>query len=407
MTVRTVWPVPALGDIGLISLDYHRWEAPWQSIHHLLSGISRYFHVVWCNPPWSWRSLGQRDTPAWDPRIFGGSVTPALTVYEPEKWLPAIGRPGFLARWTRRERLRRARALLRARGCRRIVLFLSLPEYGYALDEADHDLSCYRVSDEYTFSATERPIDESEAHLMSRVDRVFVLSQAMLEKKGHLNPATLWVPNGVDYAAYATEHGEPPDLAAVPHPRIGYVGVIKDQLDLPLLATLARRHAAWSFVLVGPKGMLRHSTAVLEALLALPNVYWLGAKPLGALPGYVQHLDVCMLIYRLDGYTKFVYPLKLHAYLASGRPVVGAPIRTLQDFSCAVRLAETPDEWSRAISELLAPDAVSRSAVEDRRRIARRHDWSGLVAMIVRNICESLGSTYLSRFDTVSGGLTD
>ncbi|MGH7268746.1 MAG: glycosyltransferase [Candidatus Rokuibacteriota bacterium] len=281
------------------------------------------------------------------------------------------------------------------------MLFISLPEYAFALDEADHDLSCYRISDEYTFSVTERPIVECEARLISRVDQVFVLSPALLEKKGHLNPATMWVPNGVDYAAYVTPHDEPDDLRSVPSPRIGYVGVIKDQLDVPLLIALARRHTEWSFVLVGPRGMLRHSAALLETLLGLPNVYWLGAKPLAALPAYVQHLDVCMLIYRVDGYTKFVYPLKLHAYLASGRPVVGAPIRTLEDFPEAVRLARTPEDWSRAIRDLLAPDAVSPSRVEARRRIARQHDWSGVVDMIAGRICEGLGPTHVERFEAV------
>ena len=50
------------------------------------------------------------------------------------------------------------------------------------------------------------------------------------------------------------------------------------------------------------------------------------------LPSYTQHMDVSMLCYKVDDYTKFIYPLKLHESLASGLPCVGAPIRTLQEF---------------------------------------------------------------------------
>jgi hypothetical protein len=39
--------------------------------------------------------------------------------------------------------------------------------------------------------------------------------------------------------------------------------------------------------------------------------------------------------------------MKLHEYLASGRPVVGSPIRS-KDFVHVIRLARTTDEWSTA-----------------------------------------------------------
>ena len=68
----------------------------------------------------------------------------------------------------------------------------------------------------------------------------------MFERKGSINRHTLCVPNGVDYAAYTAPTEEPSDLRGIPHPRIGYIGWIKEQLDLPLVLTLAGRHPAWS-----------------------------------------------------------------------------------------------------------------------------------------------------------------
>jgi glycosyltransferase involved in cell wall biosynthesis len=267
----------------------------------------------------------------------------------------------------------------------------------------EYDLTCYHIDDEYMFSGLdkEKPIEAREARLISRVDQVFIHSPALLEKKGRFNPHTMFVPNGVDYQAYATPQREPADLKPIPHPRIGYTGIIKLQLDLALLITLAERHRQWSFVLVGPQGNLGDRAAMMQRLSQLPNVYLLGGKPVAALPAYVQHMDVCMLCYEVNDYTKFIYPLKLHEYLASGRPVVGSPIRSLQEFGHVIRLARTPDEWSHTLNDMLAPTVNSAAQVEARRSIAQRYDWNTLVQLIARTWCNRLGPAYLERFERI------
>ena len=239
-----------------------------------------------------------------------------------------------------------------------------------------------------SFAEIEQPLDRREAELIARVDQVFIHSPALLAKKGHLNPRTAFVPNGVDYVAYSSPAAEPADLAAIPRPRVGYVGMIKEMLDLRLLASLAARHPDWSFVLVGPA---RGSAENMAALAAPPNVHLLGARPVEVLPGYIQHMDVCLLPYRETGYTKFIYPLKLHEYLATGRPVVGAPIPTLRELEGPVTLAHTVEEWSEAITRALGPEGTSPVAVEARRRVAREHDWDRLVGRIARSMLEQLG----------------
>jgi glycosyltransferase involved in cell wall biosynthesis len=182
---------------------------------------------------------------------------------------------------------------------------------------------------------------------------------------------------------------------------MGYVGIIKPQLDLALLAALAEHHRQWSFVLVGPQRHGGEGTALIQRLSQLPNVYFLGGKPVDALPAYVQHMDVCMLCYEVNEYTQFIYPLKLHEYLASGRPVVGSQIRSLQDFNHVIRLARTTEEWSTALNDMLAPANLSSAQVDARRHIARQYDWNTLVARIARTLCRRLGPSYLERFESI------
>src|SRR5690606_4940220 len=255
-----------------------------------------------------------------------------FTVYRPDRWRAEVYRPRFVGDWLRRQRVRDAVDILRRRGCTKIVLYVWRPRYGWALDALDADLVCYHIDDEYSFSSVDRPNDPHEIALIRAADLVIIHSQKLFEKKGSINPNSVQIPNGVDYVAFSTPQPEPVDLAHIPHPRMGYIGVIKLHLDLALLLALAMRHPAWSFVLVGPVGNIGDKRPLLERLKRLPNVHLLGSKPVEELPGYCQHFDVCMMCYEVSDYTNYIYPLKLHEYLASGRPVVSAPIEAVRPF---------------------------------------------------------------------------
>jgi glycosyltransferase involved in cell wall biosynthesis len=154
-----------------------------------------------------------------------------------------------------------------------------------------------------------------------------------------------------------------------------------------LLTDLAKRHWDWSFVFVGPLGFLGEQAKAIQELTDMPNTYFLGAKPITALPAYTQHLDVCMLSYQCNDYTKFIYPLKLHECLAGGRPVVGSPIRTLRTFRDIITLAQTADQWSEALAKSLDAKEQSPAKFEQRRQVAREYDWDSLVHVVAKALC--------------------
>jgi len=69
------------------------------------------------------------------------------------------------------------------------------------------------------------------------------------------------------------------------------------------------------------------------------ELHFLGGKPTQSLGAYPQHFDVCLMPYVIDDYTRYVYPLKMHEYLAGGKPVVSSPIRSVEDFKHVIALA--------------------------------------------------------------------
>jgi glycosyltransferase involved in cell wall biosynthesis len=359
--------------------------------HQILSRLAREFPVVWVDPAREWRDVLRAATSPRASLQFRLDV-PGIAVYRHSPFLPRLYRPKMLARFTERRRIEGAVRRLRIRGHRRVVFSIWTPDGLPALDAWSPDFATYHIRDEYSFSDVDQTPDQVEVELMGRVERVYVASPGLLESKRRFAPDAVMIPNGVDYQAFASPHPEPADLAQIPRPRVGYVGWLKDQLDGPLLVHLAKSRPRWSFVFIGPHRTTPGTAPTVRALRALPNVYFLGTRLPAHLPAWVQHLDVGLLPYRVTDYSRYIYPLKLHEYLAAGIPVVSAPIRTVLDFPDVVTIASSPQAWEAAIAEALAPEAAAPERVAARRAVARRHDWDALVERVALPLREVLGS---------------
>jgi glycosyltransferase involved in cell wall biosynthesis len=399
---------PLIPDVGVIALVPDAWRVLWQPRHQVISRLAHYFHVVWMEPAGdrheNLNKYGRIEEPS--PRERPWSLMPGFAVSYPGFLSTVFNRFYRLEEFLLRSRLRHARTMLTRRGCQRIILYIWRPTFLPALDFVPHDLSCYHIDDEYSFSPVELPLSEIEKRLICRTDQVFVHSSGLLEKKGKINPNTLFIPNGVDFETYSDEVPEPADLARIPHPRIGYTGFIKRHIDWSILIDLSQEHPEWSFVFVGPLSPHEDISAAIQELRSRPNVHFLGPKPTAILPAYPQHFDVCIMPYQDNEYTKYVYPLKLHEYLAGGRPTVGTRIRTLIEFNGVVALASTSKEWSSAIEKSLRPEENSRERRAARQEVARRYDWEGLVLRIAKSMAVGLGPEYRDRLSRllVSGG---
>jgi glycosyltransferase involved in cell wall biosynthesis len=367
--------------LGVIALVPDDWSGIVMPRHQVVRRLAQYFPVVWMEPARNWREFLKPFGPRFLAPDRWSEPSPSMEVLN-TGWLhPNFHRPGRLSIASLRSRLSSARQRLIARGANRIALYIWRDEFINALDLVEHDFSCYHVDDEYSFSDKEKPNSARELTLMRRVDRVIVHSPALFAKKGHINPNSVLIPNGVDFGLFSSPRGEPPDIATIPHPRIGYAGVIKKQLDFALLVRLAEARPHCSFVLVGPILNVEGKEKLVARLRKLPNVYFLGGKPATELPAYIQHFDVCLMCYELNDYTRYIYPLKLHEYLACGRPTISSSIETVRGFEDVVSIARNDEEWLRAIDAGISdPNGGSLA----RRATAQAHDWDMLVEKIAK-----------------------
>ncbi|TDN36346.1 glycosyltransferase [Hymenobacter sp. UV11] len=213
----------------------------------------------------------------------------------------------------------------------------------------------------------------AEQQLMRQADIVVTNSAYLNDYARQYTPRSYNIGQGCVLTRYQADgtYALPPDLAAVPHPRIGYTGYLTSlRLDLDLLLTLARQRPHWSLVLVGPEDeAFRHSP-----LHQLPNVFFLGRKKPDELPAYLHYFDVCINPQLINDITIGNYPLKVDEYLAMGRPVVATHTRAMEMFADHVYLAADAPAWLAALEQALADNGPS--SVANRVGFANSHTWA-------------------------------
>ncbi|MDX6769820.1 MAG: oligosaccharide flippase family protein [Elusimicrobiota bacterium] len=91
----------------------------------------------------------------------------------------------------------------------------------------------------------------------------------------------------------------------------------------------------------------------------------------GALAKSLEEHEVFLLPYRLTPFLMGVIPAKIYECLATGRPVIAAPLPSLKAMSDFVYVAETVEDWVRIAKELPRTETAARR--EARVAHAREH----------------------------------
>jgi len=202
-----------------------------------------------------------------------------------------------------------------------------------------------------------------ERELMAEADVVFTGGYSLYEAKKTQHPNIHPFPSSVDRPHFAEARTrdasmDPEDQAALPHPRLGFYGVVDERMDLDLLAHVADARPDWTLCIVGP--VVKIDPADLPQR---PNIRYLGGKAYADLPAYLAGWDVALMPFAINDSTKFISPTKTPEYLAGGRPVVSTPItdviRHYGDLE-GVKVAGTPEGFVTACDAALALSADPR-----------------------------------------------
>jgi len=347
---------------ALICLSHLRWNFVFQRPQHLLTRCAIERPVYYFEEP-----------------IYDGRTVPSLELERSGGVTVAV--PHLPNGHSEKQILEMQRVLLddliRAERLHEYVLWYYTP---MALGFTDHltpQAIVYDCMDELSaFANAPAALKIREAELLRRASVVFTGGQSLYEAKRHAHHNVRAFPSSVDVDHFAQARritSDPPDQAPIPHPRLGFFGVIDERMDIDLLAGIAAARPDWHIVMLGPM------VKVDPALLPRPaNIHYLGGKKYEELPHYIAGWDVALLPFARNDATRFISPTKTPEYMAAGKPVVSTSIRDVvrpYGQQGLVRIADSVGAFVEACEAAMAEDATARLLAHD--AFLRQTSWDG------------------------------
>jgi glycosyltransferase involved in cell wall biosynthesis len=329
------------GTIDLVCFSNLRWNFVYQRPQHLMSRFANYFRIIFIEPV----AIGHFNSPFEINYPADNVIT--VTPHLPEGLSDE------------------ARVMLERERFAHVFSDLNIQHYFFwyytplvlpFTDGFRPLLKVYDCVSEYAVRKSSPPETQNlETSLLQQADLVFTAGQSLYERKKNQNQNTYCFPGSVDIdhfynARYYTIDTE--DQAQIPHPRIGFAGVIDERIDLMLLNAIALRKPEWHFIMLGPVVGINQ-----KDLPKLPNIHFIGRKNYQDLPGYISGWDLTMLPFAHNDSTRYINPIQTPEFLAAGKPVIATPvidvIRTYGHRGL-VNIAGTSDEFARVGEMLLS-----------------------------------------------------
>lgn len=270
------------------------------------------------------------------------------------------------------------------------VVWYYNPQQAYVTKVYQRSFNVWELYDELVTVDGRMPagVLNDERRYRERVHLLLATSPKLLETYGGPYRQASLVDNGL--ARRTWEQLQRPDLeplpalAAIPHPRVGFAGVISERLDWDLLLELGQRRPDWQFVFAG-----RIARPEFAARLELrKNFHYLGEFNIEQLPSLLIGMDIAIIPYRDNRFFAASNPLKIYEAAAAGLHSVSSPIEMLHNFPRTVVTVcrMEVDDWVTAIeTALTCDDRVER---EQRRRFSGRFLWDDIAARTLARIAE-------------------
>jgi glycosyltransferase involved in cell wall biosynthesis len=297
--------------------------------------------------------------------------------------LPLYG--SRVGRWLNRillvAQLRAVMLLLRIS---RPILWIAIPTAGDLAGRLGEKLLLYQVSDKYDANED----SALSAQVIRRYDRQLKDAAAVVMYSGRklFREATesnrYFLEQAVDFEHFSDLNvPAAPELSRIPRPILGYFGSMDYVMDTELMAEVARLRPEWHWVLLGIQSNL--------VRIAAPNIHFLGSKPYSELPAYIRQFDVCVLPWRESNtFTGYGSAIKVREYLATGKPVVIAPLYEYLE-TAGLRFYRGTQQFIEQVEAALKSDTPAAAA--QRQAVVKDGTWdarAGQLAKLIHSLLQ-------------------
>ncbi len=255
---------------------------------------------------------------------------------------------------SRRLLISQVRSTARRLGISRPLVWVACPPAAEVVDDLKPAAVVYQRTDRFEAFHGVDPvrIAKFDRMLKDRAEVTLYCSHLLMDEEAGECRRAEFVDHGVDYAQFEAaglgRDSPPDDVAALPRPRVGFVGGIDSHtFDPPLFVDVARRLPDVTFVLVG-------ACSLPEGWCPLPNVRLLGQRPYESVARYMAACDVLIMPWNSSPWIQACNPVKLKEYLAVGRPIVSTDFHELRQYEGFVQVAGDAESFATAIGEALS-----------------------------------------------------
>jgi glycosyltransferase involved in cell wall biosynthesis len=225
-------------------------------------------------------------------------------------------------------------------------------------------LVLYDCSDDYAhFPGAPKDITATERELLRRADLVSCTSTRLLEKVRPSRPDAFLSGPAADYERFRVLRENRPGEEV--HTVCFFGHVSRERIDFSALRAIAG--AGFEVRIVGILDR------VDRAFLRMPGVDYRGEVPHAELPKALAGVDAFVLPYKVNELTRSIAPAKTYECLATGKPIVAAPLRALEELAGHVYLAQSPEDYVEVLRSLegLETEEKARARME----LARKNSW--------------------------------
>lgn len=348
------------GETDLVCFSHLRWDFVYQRPQHLLSRCARKRRVFFVEEPVYGNCSMRLDVREADPGVY--VVVPHL----PDGLRSEIAINAVMKEMTRQ--------FFTEQGINEYIFWYYTPMALRFTDQFNPIASVYDCMDELSaFKDAHSKLPAFEKELFRQVDLVFTGGQSLYEVKRNQHPNVHAFPSSIDASHFGKARktvADPEDQAHIPHPRLGFFGVIDERFDIELLDEVASKRPDWNFIIIGPVVKIDPNTLPKHS-----NIHYLGGKKYNELPEYLAGWDIALLLFARNESTRFISPTKTPEYLAAGKPVISTSIRDVVRPYGEMKLVEIADTASEFI---VAAEKILSGA--------NRSEWLQKVDAFLENI---------------------
>ncbi len=361
----------------IVVFSHLRWEFVWQRPQHIIQRLSKNRNILIVEEPIPFH---KRD----EGKAKITQVDTNITVLQPQ------------ARWENFSDVVTpfVQQYVKEKGSSQPILWFYSPMFVEVSETIPHQLIVFDCMDELSaFNGAPQSLIDKEAQLLEMADVVFTGGKSLFDSKKQKAKKVFCFPSSVDQQhfekALKVFTPVPGDLKQVPHPIIGFYGVIDERMDLALLEKVASTLPLLSFVLVGPIVKIDPETLPKQS-----NIYYLGQRSYEELPQYLKAFDVAMMPFALNKSTQFISPTKTLEFMAAMKPIVSTPIYdVVRDYQQEVAIADDEKKFAQAIQNYIHESPRERIQREKlQQQVIKRTSWDKTVHQMEKILLDQLGT---------------